>query len=123
MTPADRALLARAAQAAGKSRAEWDYDWLVERGVDVSRDMLWNPLDNSGQALELAVQLDVWPYASSEVRIGVWQQQDDGRVKDVYGVDCMYGVEPMPNGINWATDRLSATRRAITIAAGARIPA
>lgn len=49
--------LALAAKAAGKSRAEWDYDWLMAHGNEVARDMLWDPRRDSGQALELAVKL------------------------------------------------------------------
>ncbi len=53
----DRELLELAAKAAGKTRGEWDYDWLRDLGHQISRDMLWNPAANSGQALELAVKL------------------------------------------------------------------
>lgn len=53
----DRELMALAAKAAGKTRAEWDYDWLMSRGEEIARDMLWSPLQNSGQALDLAVRL------------------------------------------------------------------
>lgn len=53
----DHALIAAAARAAGKLRAEWDFDYLAERGVCVSRDMLWNPLTSNGDALWLAVKV------------------------------------------------------------------
>lgn len=53
----DRELLAFAAKAAGKTRGEWDYDWLRELGHEIARDMLWNPLTNNGDAMWLAVKL------------------------------------------------------------------
>ena len=98
MTTYDRTLLARAAQAAGKSRAEWDYDWLVERGVDVSRDMLWNPLTNSGQALELAVDLSLF----------------DGLERRASEIAAAANYDMCPR---------EATRRAITQAAAATVAA
>lgn len=55
----DREQLALAAKAAGKARNEWDYDWLRDCGHALSRDMLWDPRRDSGQALELAVLLDM----------------------------------------------------------------
>lgn len=97
MTPTDRALLARAAQAAGKLRAEWDYDWLVERGVGVSRDMLWNPLDNDADTFRLAVDLSLFD-----------------------------GLEQLASTIAAAVDYdmcpRAATRRAVTERASSRIP-
>ena len=51
--------LALAAKAAGKRRGEWDYDWLRDCGHEISRDMLWDPRRDSGQALELAALLDL----------------------------------------------------------------
>jgi hypothetical protein len=53
----ERDLLALAAKAAGKKRHEWDYVWLAEQRQEVARDMLWDPRRDSGQALELQVQL------------------------------------------------------------------
>lgn len=54
---ADRELLALAAKAAGKARAEWDYDWLLARDQEVARDMLWDPRRDDGQALATARRL------------------------------------------------------------------
>ena len=51
--------LAFAAKAAGKHRCEWDHAWLAARGDALARDMLWDPRRDSGQALELAAQLDI----------------------------------------------------------------
>lgn len=59
MSTTDRELLALAAKAAGKSRAEWDYDWLMENGTEVARDMLWDPRRDGGQAFDLCLQLHI----------------------------------------------------------------
>lgn len=93
----DRDLIARAASAAGKHRSEWDFDYLTERGVEVSRDMLWNPLNNNGDALWLAVKV---PCVELEDLIAeAWQACDDQTAA------CAY------------------VRHAITTAAGAHVPA
>jgi hypothetical protein len=93
----DRELLALAAKAAGKSRGEWDYDWLRDQGHEIARDMLWNPLQNSGQALELAVLLRIQVEPSSRYAYAI---PPDGTV---IGAD--------------ADDDLAATRLAIVRAA------
>lgn len=59
-TPTDRELIEFAAKAAGKTRGEWDYDWLVGLGHEISRDMLWNPLVDDGAAMRLGVQLGLF---------------------------------------------------------------
>lgn len=98
MTPADRALLARAAKAADKTRAEWDYDWLQERGQEVARDMLWNPIDDDAAAFRLAVDHSLFE--------GLEKCASD------IAAAALYDMCPR-----------EATRRAITIAAGLTVPA
>lgn len=113
MTPADRNLLAAAARAAGKSRAEWDYDWLVERGVDVSRDMLWNPLENMGEAAELAVTLRIEPTFSKD---GKYVFSGYEHVKPKYGRPYSSPInEPIEPGL-YAAWRRAVVRRAAAIA-------
>lgn len=58
MSATDRAL-EHAAKAAGKTSAEWDFDWLQAQGAELARDMLWDPRRDSGQALDAAVQLEL----------------------------------------------------------------
>ncbi len=71
----DLDLIRLAATAAGKHRAEWDFDYLMSRGVDVSRDMLWNPLTSNGDALWLAVKV---PAVDLEDLIAeAWRACDD----------------------------------------------
>lgn len=53
----DRELLELAAKAAGIVRGRWDYDELRRLGHMVTPSMMWNPLDDDGDALRLAVKL------------------------------------------------------------------
>lgn len=125
MMPTDRDLLARAAQAAGKSRAEWDYDWLVERGVDVSRDMLWNPLANSGEALELAAaKVECVKHTECPAS----NPKGYGPLVYVKCISAGYVLDTEPNCISYVHEEIgvsqpAAWRRAITRAAAATVAA
>jgi hypothetical protein len=100
----DRDQLALAAKAAGKARADWDYDWLRDQGHEIARDMLWDPRRDSGQALELAAHLqeDVW------IEAGFWRVGDS--VMDRYGkASAPVGDDPA------ASLRLAIFRAAVEI--------
>lgn len=80
----------------------------------------WNPLTDDGDALRLAVKLDIWPYASSSARVGVWRILKDGRMLDTVGVDCWHGPEGRPSdSAHWEPTKDAATRRVIVLAAAA----
>lgn len=65
-------------------------------------------------AMRLAVQFDIWPYASSSNRIGVWRIMDDGRMRDTVGVDCWHGEEFRHSATgSWAPTKEAAVCRAI----------
>lgn len=100
-TPTDRELLEFAAKAAGKTRGEWDEVWLRGLGHNISRDMMWNPLERSGDTFELQVKLgltvDVRPLCTC-IRLG-------SKVFPSFGM------------IEGESDMIPATRRAITRAA------
>jgi len=98
-------LIAAAARAAGIHQSRWDFNYLAERGVSAARDMLWNPIDNSGDALELAVKLDM--------RVDV-----EGPTVEVWARGGQYAGETTDGALTPA----AATRLAITRAAAATAP-
>jgi hypothetical protein len=55
----DKKLLELAAKAAGVTRQCWDYDWVRGLGHMVTRNMMWNPLVNDGEALRLAIETGI----------------------------------------------------------------
>ena len=98
----DRELLELAAKAAGIADAIWSdkFDSLL---LSPGREF-WNPLTDDGDALRLAVKLEmdfVWDFDRIEIYYGT--------EKD-YVVEYFYDL-PTP------TDRYAATRRAIVLAA------
>jgi hypothetical protein len=95
----DRELLELAAKAAGDAPSGVSYTALL--GI-----RQWNPIDNSGDALLLAVQLEM------QVSIGF-----QGRINVAVYLD--RGVDALPVNIREvkSDDPLAATRRAITRAA------
>ena len=73
-----------------------------------------------GECMRLAVALDIWPYASSTNRIGVWRIMDDGRMRDTVGLDCWHGEAFRHMAIgSWEPTKEAAVCRAITNAAAA----
>ena len=89
-------LAARAAGIEGKW-SEWDHAYgdYRERGLDYGGHTLWNPLDDDGDALRLAVKLGLW------VHIGKYDVAIEGTSVEESCVKCPY----------------AATRRAIVRAA------
>ncbi len=117
----DRELLGLAAKAAGIAlRWPGAGSGLHPRRTDDDSWNTWNPLEDDGDALRLAVKLNVWPYASCEEggcgRIGVWHMAESGRMTDTYGVDCWWG-DDAPDTANRSSSKQSATRNAIVRAA------
>jgi hypothetical protein len=118
----DHELLRLAAKASGRVIAQWN-----RRGGEyvavLSDGTYWQPLlvngitDCDGDAARLAVQLDIWPYLSSEGRIGVWRMHADGKMRDIPGVDgCWFGgIHPVFKPMEATKE--AATRRAVVRAA------
>ena len=100
----DRELLELAAKAAGIRINYWVYDNDDDSPSVLESGGIWNPLTDDGDALRLAVKLEM---------DFVW---DFDRIEIYYGTEKDYVVEyfydpPTP------TDRYAATRRAIVRAA------
>jgi len=98
----DRELLEAAAKAAGIELEE-----VIEKGVDAGRavkpeGIWWSPLHDDGEALRLAVKLNLSTDVFVDVIIVVYTTND---------IQCDHVEEPV------GTDPLAATRRAITRAA------
>lgn len=55
----DREWLELAAKAAGIPRYRWDYEYCRSLGHMVTASMMWNPLVDDGEALRLAVKLQL----------------------------------------------------------------
>ena len=55
----DRELLEQAAKAAGIARARWDHKYVCSLGHNILETDMWNPLTNDGDALRLAVRLEI----------------------------------------------------------------
>lgn len=100
----DAELIAAAARAAGINWRRYDLAKLQAKGYEISSDMLWNPLENSGQALELMVQLsidvDFDPHGAVRA-VGMHMQTF---------MACGAVESPEP-------DQITATRRVITLVA------
>ena len=106
---ADKELLEFAAKAAGLKRKYYEYLGFKGMIEDDPESGWWNPLTDDGDALRLAVKLD----------IEIYQADDDGRA--VYAgywgkperrdVTRMFKIEPLGD------DPYAATRRAIVRAA------
>lgn len=85
----DKELLELAAKAIKKPRQMWDYEWCRNHGHMVTKASMWNPLTDDGDALRLAVKLNIviWEYyqyerAMAEVRYGTatgeyWELGED----------------------------------------------
>lgn len=99
----DRTLLEKATKAAGLHLV-WNSECACYMRTDCIGTVPWNPLKNDGDALRLAVKLDM------EVRIN--------RVDEFSEVVFGYSV-PMSVREIHATDPYAATRRAIVRAAAA----
>ena len=107
----DRELLERAAKAAGGKLSEgtgmrrtgptWDtWEWYGPMGIQMPDGTVSFPLTNDGDALRMAVALDIWIHPG------------EGReVVEVVGFGSVHE--------HAGTDRAAATRRAITRAAAA----
>jgi hypothetical protein len=109
----DHELLELAAKAAGIGRTAWDYEHTRSLGFMVTKKSMWNPLEDDGEALRLAVKLRL---SISTPTMGVRygerafvESQDRSR-----GVYANCGDDALDK-----TDPLAATRRAIVRAAAA----
>lgn len=94
----DKELIALAALAMGVDMAQ-GFEMFVLDSVDPSRERAWNPLDNDGDALRLAVELGFNVYHAAG---------------SVFVEDLDEGVEVQQE---YGGHKLAATRRAITRAA------
>jgi hypothetical protein len=106
----DQALLALAAKAIGiKLMFEADGDefdaYIVERGKRMQGTRLWNPLEDDGRALQLAVTLDIELRFHKAAAIPSVSASCKGREE----------LE-VPREV-WGDDKAKATRRAIVRAA------
>lgn len=103
---ADRALLFYAAKAAG---IEFNNASLIPMRVDNGMNTLWDPLTDDGDALRLAVKLDI-----SIVRfpacVGTQYPRNNLPIK-------LIGAAPPWEDISDGQDKYAATRRAIVRAA------
>lgn len=105
----DKELLLKAAQAAGyglnaRKQSEREAEMPNEPSLWLTHATWWNPLTDSGQALELAVAL--------EMDIG--QMVTEGCVTvTALAFDSDVAAHDVP----WGTDALAATRRAIVLVA------
>lgn len=97
----DRELLEAAAKAAGISRLLWDYEYCRSRGHMAPPSSMWNPLTDDGDALRLAVKLNMDLMLSPNH--GKWAK-------------CVYGSRADESGYP-EEDPYAATRRAIVRAA------
>ncbi|MCD2166855.1 hypothetical protein [Comamonas koreensis] len=109
----DRQLLALVADACGASRypetGDWEYFYIrqsQERGGDGLEFEAWNPLEDDGDALRLAVGLNIHIEQNTAFSraCALWYGQ--GVLRDEL-------FEP------WGNDKFAATRRAIVLAAAA----
>lgn len=105
----DNELISLAAKAADISWHEYDYDKLRSLGHMVTKSMVWNPLENDGEALRLAVRLQLF-VCNDQINSGTAYCID----KD----DTEYGsVKGSPAGDEITALDYAATRRAIVLAA------
>jgi len=97
----DHELLELAAKAAGIGRTAWDYEHTRSLGFMVTKKSMWNPLEDDGEALRLAVKLGI----------------------DIKGsmahANWRYAVYDGSTYAEMSTDHAKATRRAIVRAAAA----
>ncbi len=106
-SPTNRELVEAAAKAAG---IEVDC-WLDEDPRAVTSVGLWNPIVNSGDALELAVKLDL----SSLV---IWNHESGCKRREWWSPNSGHdGGKSATTEADYATDPYAATRLAITRAA------
>lgn len=103
-TPTDRELLERAAKAAGIYRDALDCEWYDPQGHVRPG---WNPLADSGDALELAVKL--------HLMIDTYDPRTGDDAVEVQAWHTMANLCVEPRG----SDPAAATRRAIVRAAAA----
>lgn len=95
----DRELLELAAKAAGYSIWEWDRDGSA---LIADPTIRWNPLEDDGDALRLAVRLGI--------TVSFW-----GHLEEVATYTPYYGVPAAQE--SYSHDKAAATRRAIVRAA------
>ncbi|HQR98117.1 MULTISPECIES: hypothetical protein [unclassified Polaromonas] len=115
----DRELLELAAKAAGIGRGHWDYDYVRNLGHMVTPSMMWNPLENDGEAMRLAVLKrftikDFAPFDNPEIA----QAPPDATLWGMVEIWIQDGNDPVY--VEWykaGADRFAATRRAIVRAA------
>lgn len=102
----DRELLELAAKAAGID-AEWfpSCQGLLTRGSTVAEGGLWNPINNDGQALRLAVKLRM-----------MWVFANVGEDENIVMYATRKELSPRPREA-FENDHYAATRRAIVRAA------
>jgi len=101
----DREQLKMAAKAAGIHWNRWDYERLRDLGHMVTPSMMWNPLNNDGDALRLAVNLRIdIDYDELEPRVEAYHK--------VLGEDSHFCADECME-----PDPAAATRRAIVRAA------
>lgn len=130
-------ILELAAKAAGLTvwMGEWPQDemlFVAPSKPDASGKVTgieWNPLTDDGDALRLAVKLQLHVSRTSGVRVSCWAEKapfdSDESGHDVHREvsECRFGEEERSYaeryGQNWRPDQLSATRLAIVLAAAA----
>ncbi len=105
----DKELLLKAAQAAGyginrRGQSAREAEMPHEPSLWLTHTTWWNPLTDSGQALDLAVTLE----------LDIAQTLTEGAVT-VAGV--AFDGEAVAHDVLWGTDPVAATRRAIVLAA------
>lgn len=113
----DRELLEYAAKAAGVE-LQWESDGTIQNRMDrpttpyycqgLSSTIDWNPLNDDGDALRLAVKLNLWVEINDRC---AWAQQNGDSILVVVSASSMV----MHNETN--KDPYAATRRAIVRAA------
>jgi hypothetical protein len=105
----DKTLLLKAAQAAGyglnaRMQSQRDAEMPAEPALWLTHATWWNPLTDSGQALDLAVTLE----------LDIGQQLTEAHVT-VTGI--AFDGEAVAHDLPWGPDPRAATRRAIVLAA------
>lgn len=107
MTTFTREDFEMAAKAAGIHRNRWDYEYCRNLGHMVTPSMMWNPPDNDGEALRLAVALGL--------------QLTIGRVRILVSKLGIVDIEELPGDDPCAVTRHAIFRAAIAI--GRAMPA
>ena len=105
----DKTLLLKAAHAAGyvlnaRMQSQREAEFPNEPSLWLKHATWWNPLTDSGQALDLAVALEM----------DIWQMTTESCVT-VTGV--AFDGQALAHDVPWGTDPAAATRRAIVLVA------